>query len=138
MRVTEARACALTTRSMEMNDHEAILSVLDRYFRGIYSGDTALLRSVFHPKATLFAEVRGQPYYKLLDEYLDGVANRKSPEELGERFLMKPVSVEVVHNIASAKVHCPMLGFNYYDYLSFVLKDGEWLIVNKLFTDVPV
>ena len=120
-----------------MNDHEAVLAVVDSYCKGVYRGDIELLRSVFHPKAALFAEVRGQPYYKPLEEYLSVVASRKSPESLGEPFLMKPVAVEVTHEIAFAKVHCPMLGYRYTDYLSFVREDGRWVIVNKLFTDVP-
>ena len=120
-----------------MKDHEAVLAVVDAYCKGVFRGDVELLRSVFHPKAALFAEVRGQPYYKPIEEYLALVANRKSPEALGEPFLMKPLAVEVTHEIAFAKVHCPMLGYNYTDYLSFVREDGCWVIVNKLFTDVP-
>ena len=120
-----------------MKDHEAVLAVVDSYCRGVFRGDVALLRSVFHPRAALFAEVRGQPYYKPLEEYLSVVAGRESPEALGESFLMKPLSVEVTHEIAFAKVHCPMLGYNYIDYLSLVREGGRWVIVNKLFTDVP-
>ncbi|HEY0848260.1 MAG TPA: nuclear transport factor 2 family protein [Noviherbaspirillum sp.] len=120
-----------------MNDHLAVLAVVGNYCRGVFSGDVELLRSAFHPKAALFAEVRGQPYYRPLDEYLDVVANRKSPEALGEAFRMKPIAVEVMHHIAFARVHCPMLGFHYHDYLSLVREDGRWVIVNKLFTDVP-
>jgi len=120
-----------------MNDHEAVLAAVDIYCKGVYRGDLELLRSVFHPNAALFAEVRGQPYYKPLEEYLQVVANRASPATLGEPFRMKPVAVEVTHEIAFAKVHCPMLGYNYTDYLSFVREEGRWRIVNKLFTDVP-
>lgn len=120
-----------------MHDHQAVLEAVGAYCRGVYSGDIGVLKPVFHSKAALFAEVRGQPYYKPLDEYLAVVTNRKSPEVQGEPFLMKPIAVEVTHEIAFAKVHCPMLGFNYTDYLSFVREDGRWVIVNKLFTDVP-
>ena len=120
-----------------MTDHEGVLAAVDAYCKGVFRGDIALLRAVFHPKAALFAEVRGQPYYKPLDDYLAVVARRESPEALGEPFLMKPVLVEVTHEIAFAKVHCPMLGYHYIDYLSFVRLEGRWVIVNKLFTDVP-
>lgn len=121
-----------------MQDHQAVLMAVSEYFKGVFSGEVDRLRAVFHPRAALFAEIRGEAYYKPLEEYLDVVAHRKSPEALGEPFLMKPISVEVTHNMAFAKVHCPMLGYNYYDYLSFVRQDGRWIIVNKLFTDVPL
>lgn len=120
-----------------MTDHEAVLIAVDTYCQGVFRGDVGLLRSVFHPKAALFAEVRGQPYYKPLEEYLAVVANRQSPEALGEPYRMKPLAVEVTHEIAFAKVHCPMLGFHYTDYLSFVREAGRWRIVSKVFTDVP-
>jgi hypothetical protein len=117
-----------------MNEHQAILSVLGDYFKGLYSGDTALLRSVFHPEAALFAELPDQSYHKDLDAYLDGVAQRESPDERGEAYRMKVLSVDVHHNIAMAKVHVPALGFDFYNYLSLLRKDGAWVIVNKVFS----
>ncbi|RZA33307.1 MAG: nuclear transport factor 2 family protein [Lysobacteraceae bacterium] len=121
-----------------MEDHHAILAVLADYFAGLYTGDTALLRSVFHPDAALFAEVAGQPYHKRLDDYLAGVDTRRSPEELGEPYRMKVLSVDVTYSIATARVHVPAHGFNYYNHLSLVRYEGVWVIVNKTFFDVPL
>ncbi|MBI3902447.1 MAG: nuclear transport factor 2 family protein [Nitrosomonadales bacterium] len=119
-----------------MSDHQAILNVLQTYFDSIYVGDTATLRTVFHPQAALFGEIKGQPYYKVLGDYLDAVANRQSPKALGEPFAMKTLSIDLLDNVAFAKAHCRMLGFNYYDYLSLLKHEGRWVIVNKLFTHV--
>ena len=121
-----------------MHPHVAILEVVDAYCRGVHHGDIALLRAVFDPRAQLFAEMRGQAYFRSLDEYLAVVAGRQSPADLGQAFLMKPISVEVTHEIAFARVHCPMFDHNYVDYLSLVRQEGKWKIVNKTFTDVPV
>ena len=120
-----------------MHQHMAVLAVVDAYCRSVYHGDTALLRSVFDPMALLFAEVRGETYARPLEEYLAIVASRQSPESLGQAFLMKPIGVEVAHEIAFAKVQCPMFDYNYIDYLSFVRRGGDWKIVNKTFTDLP-
>lgn len=120
-----------------MTGHEEVLAAVDMYCQGVFRGDVGLLRSVFHPKAVLFAEARGQLYYKSLEEYIAVVANRQSPDALGEPYRMKPIAVEVMHEIAFARVHCPMLGYNYTDYLSFVREEGRWRIVSKVFTDVP-
>lgn len=124
------------TEEKIMGDHEEVIAAVSEYCQGVYRGDIALLRKVFHPKAALFAEVRGQPYYRTLDDYLAVVANRASPQAGGESFRMKPVTIEVTHEIAFAKVSCPMYDYRYVDYLSFVRQDGEWRIVNKLFTDI--
>lgn len=120
-----------------MEDHYAILAVLADYFTGLYTGDTTLLRSVFHPDAGVFAGVAGQPGARRLDDYLAAVEKRRSPEELGEPYRMKVLSVDVTCNIATARVHVPAHGFNYYNYLSLVRNGDAWVIVNKIFSDVP-
>ena len=121
-----------------MDDHRVIAAVLGDYFKGLYEGDTALLRSVFHPDAALFAERGGESYHKGLDAYLDAVAARQSPAALGEPYRMTVLAIDVTHDIAVARVHVPALGFNYVNYLSLVRRQGRWVIVNKVFADVPV
>jgi hypothetical protein len=81
-------------------------------------------------------DINGQPYFKNLTEYLDGVKVRKSPSELGEEFRMKILGIDVLNDIAHVRLHVPMLGFNYYDKLALCKVNGQWLIVNKLFTNV--
>ena len=120
-----------------MSDRQEILSIMDNYFQGIWEGDVALLRSCFHPDTELFGEVHGQPYRKHLADYLDGVAARKSPQDSGEEFRMRIISIDISHTIAMAKLSVPMLGFNYVDYLSLVKLDGRWCIVGKVLSDVP-
>jgi len=41
------------------------------YFPGIYEGDVQLLRTVYHPGTLLFGDVKGQPYARNLEQYLD-------------------------------------------------------------------
>lgn len=116
----------------------AVAAVLSNYFNGIFKGDVELLRSTFHPQALVVGDVKGQPYFKSLDQYLDGVKNRKSPFELGETIRMEILSVEIINSIAIAKAYVPMFDFNYYDLLSLNKIDGTWVIVNKLLTHVSV
>jgi hypothetical protein len=47
---------------------------------------------------------------------------------------MKVLSVDVQHNMASARVHVPALGFDFYNVLSLLRKDGAQVIVNKVFS----
>jgi hypothetical protein len=113
-----------------------ITATLSNYFNGVFKGDTDLLRSAFHPQTLVTGDVNGQPYFKTLDQYLDGVKNRRSPFELGETFRMEIISVEIINMIAIAKVRLPMFEFNYHDLLSLSRINGEWVIVNKLLTNV--
>lgn len=121
----------------EQKAHE-IQTVITNYFEGIYYGDIEKLESAFHPQCLLVGEINGQPYFKTLPEYLNAVKNRKSPSESGEKFLMKILGIESVNDIATAKLHLPLLGYNYYDYMSLSRFDGQWKIVNKIFTNVGV
>lgn len=116
----------------------AIAAVLSSYFEGVYKGDTALLRKIFHPKSLVAGDVNGLPYFKTLDEYLEGVGSRKSPKELNQTFKMEILSIEIINSIAIAKVHLPIFDFNYYDLLSLNETDKGWVIVNKLLTNVKI
>lgn len=113
-----------------------IAETLENYFEGIFYGDVQKLRSTFADHTWLYGDIKGVAYFKSLKEYLEGVQNRQSPHELGEEFRMKIIGIEKLGKIAIAKVHVPMLGYNYYDYLSLSQIDAEWKIVSKIFTHV--
>ncbi len=116
----------------------AITAVLSNYFNGIFNGDIEMLRRVFHSQALVTGDVNGQPYFKTVDQYLEGVKNRKSPLELNETFRMEILSLEIINSIAIAKARVPLFEFNYYDLLSLCKINGEWVIINKLLTNVKV
>jgi hypothetical protein len=106
------------------------------YFRGIHDGNVELLRQVFHPATLLFGDVKGQPYAKTLEAYLDGVAHRVSPRDSGRPYQTDILRIDVINSIAVATVRVAMYEFNYFDLLSFHKVDGQWLIVNKMLTHV--
>jgi len=130
---------AQTTIKMENSkaDSTAISQALeDHYFKGIYEGDVAVLGSIFNPGTLLFGDVKGQPYAKTLDQYLDGVAHRQSPKDSGKPFKGDIISIKVVQSIGIAEVTVKMYEFNYHEFLSFHKINGHWLIVNKMISDV--
>lgn len=108
----------------------------DVYFESIYEGNAPELGKMFYQGALLFGDVKGQPYQKTLREYIDGVANRQSPKDTGKPFKGKILSIRVINSIAVAEVKVKMYDFNYHEYLSFHKFDGQWLLVNKMITDV--
>ena len=121
----------------DIQDSTAIANSLeDFYFKGIYEGNLDLLSQVFNTGTLLFGDVKGQPYAKTLDQYLDGVRNRQSPKDSGKPFKGEIVSLKIVNSIAIAEVKVKMYDFNYQEFLAFHKLDGKWLIVNKMISDV--
>jgi hypothetical protein len=106
------------------------------YFKGIYEGNIETLKKALYPGTLLYGDIKGQPYAKTLDVYLDGVKNRQSPKDSGTPVKGSVISVDVVNSIAVAKVHVKMYAFNYDEFLSFHKIEGQWVIVNKMITDV--
>jgi hypothetical protein len=118
-------------------DSSAIAVALTNiYFKGIYEGDVDLLKTIFYDGTLLFGDVKGQPYYKTLAQYLDGVRNRQSPKDSGKPFDGQIQAIEITNSIAVARVQVKMYDFNYSEFLSFHRFDGKWLIVNKMISDI--
>lgn len=117
-------------------DRSAITQALENYyFKGLYEGDIALLEPIFNPGTLLFGDIKGVPYAKTLDQYLDGVKNRQSPKNSGKPFKGEILSLHIVNSIAVAEARVKMYDFVYHDILSFHKINGKWLIVNKMLTD---
>ena len=130
---------AQNSKTMEttQQDSAAITQALENYyFKGIYEGDINTLQNILNPGTLLFGDVKGQPYAKTLDVYLDGVKNRQSPKDSGKPFKGTIRSIDVINSIAIANVHVKMYDFNYDEFLSFHKIDNRWMIVNKMITDV--
>lgn len=124
---------------MEKNlqDSLEITQALENYyFKGIYEGDLSALRNILNPGTLLFGDVKGKPYAKSLDHYLDGVKHRQSPKDSGRPFKGTILSIEVINSIALVKAHVKMYEFEYDEFLSFHRIDNRWVIVNKMITDV--
>lgn len=125
-------------KKMENNkqDSLAITEALQNYyFKGIYEGNLDDLRKVLNPGTLLFGDIKGTPYAKTLDQYLDGVKNRQSPKDSGKPFKGTIVSIQVTNSIAVARVQVKMYDFNYDEFLSFHKIGSQWMIVNKMITD---
>jgi len=132
-----SKAQKTTTMETQKADSSAIAQTLeDYYFKGIYEGNVATLGNIFNPGTLLFGDVKGQPYAKTLDQYLDGVAHRQSPKDSGKPFKGDIIAIKVVQSIGVAEVKVKMYEFNYHEFLSFHKIDGKWLIVNKMISDV--
>ena len=131
---------AQNTEKMENQiEIQTITDVIENYyFKGIYEGDELLLGKAFQPGTLLFGDIKGEPYFKTVDLYLNGVKNRQSPKDSGKPFKGEILHISVVNSIAVAELNVKMYDFNYRDFLSFHKINGQWLIVNKMLTDTSI
>lgn len=121
-----------------MKTAESIISQLleKDYFQGIYEGDISAMDRIFYPGALLFGDVKGLPYAKTYDAYIDGVKKRQSPKDSGKPFKGEIVDIRVVNSIGIAEVRVKMFDFLYHEFLSFHKIDDNWVIVTKMISDV--
>ena len=118
-------------------DSAAISQALeDYYFKGIYEGNLDALNQIYYPGTLLFGDVKGQPYFKTLDQYFDLVKNRQSPKDSENPFKGEIISISVINSIAIAELKVKMYDFYYHEFLSFHKINGKWLIVNKMMSDI--
>lgn len=112
------------------SDYEAIVEILNDYFDGLFEGDVEKLRSIFHADAWL----KGNNYRKTLNEWQEAVANRPIPRDEGMEYNFNIQSLEIIGDQAMAKVDAPLLAAHFIDFLGLLKEDGQWKIVNKMFT----
>jgi hypothetical protein len=119
-----------------MNDHQAVLDLVNKYLRGLYEGNTEGLREVFHPNARVEDVVTATFRSRSTDEFIEVVASRQSPSAAGESFTMKPLTIGVLGDMATVTAELHFLGNHFYDVLSLLRSDGRWRIMHKLFGSV--
>lgn len=124
------------------NEAKAVAEVVERYFDGIHRGDVELLRAVFHPEARLLGFAPSDPSMsdlperagiRSLDEYLEIVATRLSPQARGEPMNARILSVQCEGPLALVRAFVPMLGYAYLDHLMLARESGSWRISQKQF-----
>jgi len=116
--------------SRDKKDDQTIEALLQDYFDGLYEGDVAKLRRIFHDDAWL----KGNKFRKSRDEWLAAVATRPIPKEEGLEYGFRVLSLDIVGDQAMAKVDVPLLAAHFIDFLGLLKEDDSWKIVNKTFT----
>jgi protease I len=99
----------------------------------MHFGDTSRLRNAFHPDAFLFGYYHGEFSRISLEDWMSEVEGMDKPSETGEVFDMVIVSTDVTGSAAQVKVAELYAGVRYTAYLSLMMVDEDWQIVNKLY-----
>lgn len=116
------------------HNYAAVIELLDKYYDGLYYGNTALLREVFHPDARYVTVSGGELLQLDMASYFPIVEARSSPQQLGEPYGFQVDSLEFAGPAtALARVRSSMLGKDFIDLLVMIQLDGAWRIIAKVF-----
>ncbi|MBQ4811315.1 nuclear transport factor 2 family protein [Pseudoalteromonas luteoviolacea] len=118
--------------STNLQDIDAIKSVVNLYFEGLFHGDANTLESIVCERLELKAPNLRRP----LAKWLALVAARPVPKDQGESFDYRVLSIDIEGEQAMVKVVCPLLGRVYIDFLGLLKEQGKWLIVSKVYSDI--
>ena len=122
----------------ESADERAVRAVAQAYFDGRARGDTALLGSAFLlPQATMYAW-RDTALLELpIPRWLERIASnaRMIPPDPSARDRI--VSVDVDHTVAHLKLETRTADRVITDHMNLVKVNGRWVIVSKIFENVP-
>lgn len=115
------------TRETELRE------AIDVYFRALYACDVTLLDTVFHPASTLFDVDEGVVTVDPYPAWREVVANRASPQSVGQHRDEQIVSIAwLSENAATVHVRLRVLQSMFVDHLSFVDGPEGWRIVAKV------
>jgi len=113
-----------------------ITAVIRDYLDGMVFADAAKLRRAFDPRSFVIGYYGSVLEWSSREEFITMVEKQGSAPK-GEKYYSDIVSIDIVGDIASAKVVDDYRGDRYTDYLSFLKQDGEWVIVNKTYYRHP-
>jgi|SRR5688572_25850548 hypothetical protein len=119
------------------DDERAIRAVAQAYFDGRERGDTALLGSAFLlPQATMYAWRDTVLLDLPIPTWLVRIANAPRsarPPEDRDRIL----SIDIDHTVAHMKLETRTRDRVITDHMNLVKVNGRWVVVNKIFENVP-
>ena len=116
------------------DDKQKIERGVQLYFDSMYESDPAKVREAFFPNAMITGYIGSRLAEMSLDDFASFVESQQpSPKDKGEEVLLEILSCELAGSTACVRVRDGYIGNVYLDTLSFLKKDGEWKIYNKLF-----
>jgi hypothetical protein len=117
------------------NEEAAVRAALEHYLLGHATGDGAHYEMLFHPEAKLFWMRDGALNTRTSADYIAGASGQPADDEDQRR--REITMVDVTGDAAVAKIVLDYPDALITDYMSLLKIDGEWKIVNKIFTVQP-
>ena len=111
-------------------DQQAIEHVLQHYIDGAKSGKSSIMRSAFHPDATIFGYFGNDLLAGQIQLLFDWHDNNGPAAELESSI----ARIEMVDSIATVQLELEnWTGYRFTDMFTLLKVDGAWKIMNKVF-----
>lgn len=113
-------------------EEAAVRAAIEHYFRAHATGLGEHHRKVFHPEAKLFFINDGKFTQRTSEEYIAGSPGKPAADEAQRKRTIE--LIDITGDAAVAKLVLDYPNAKLTDYMSLLKIDGEWRIVNKIFT----
>ncbi|MEZ5999457.1 nuclear transport factor 2 family protein [Hyphomonas sp.] len=110
-----------------------ISGVVEAYCRGMHEGSETLLRSVFHPGASIIGTFSNFSISSGLDQFVGGLCAGPSPASEGFELEFEILETRVDYPLASVVVTDALRDMRFTDHLVLIHLDGRWQIAGKAF-----
>jgi hypothetical protein len=119
----------------QVADKEAVRLPLENYIKGHSTGDGEYMKKAFHTEGNLIFIRDGKITTRSFADYIAGFTGKPASDEALRKRSIE--SVDVVGNAATAKIILDYPTAKLTDFMSLLKINGEWKIVNKIFTSEP-
>jgi len=117
------------------SEKAAVRVPLENYIKGHATGDGEYMKKAFHTEGNLIFIRDGKYTTRSFAEYIAGFTGKPAADEAQRKRSIE--AIDVVGNAAVAKIVLDYPTAKLTDYMSLLKINGEWKIVNKIFTSEP-
>jgi regulator of protease activity HflC (stomatin/prohibitin superfamily) len=134
--ILAALIVAFAAASYAQNPEENAVRVpLENYIKGHSTGDGEYMKKAFHTEGNLIFIRDGKITTRSFADYIAGFTGKPAADEAQRKRSIE--KIDVVGNAASAKIVLDYPTAKLTDYMSLLKINGEWKVVNKIFTSEP-
>ena len=130
--IAAASLAVLLPARAQQREEAAVRAAIEHYFRAHATGLGEHHRKVFHPEAKLFFINDGKFTQRTSEEYIAGSPGKPAPDEAQRKRTIE--MIDITGDAAVAKLVLDYPNAKLTDYMSLLKIDGEWKIVNKIFS----
>lgn len=116
----------------EKTEEEAVRAALEHYLQGHATGDGEHFKAAFYDGAVMYGIRDGKLRQVPIPQFIANAPGKPAADEAQRK--RRIVSVDVTGDAAAGKIELDYPTGKFTDYMSLLKIDGQWKIVNKIYT----